>query len=150
VELIVASRAEVEAGLVVRAAYVVISITDPDKRPARIPQPTGWRATLPLRFHDAVPVELTVFRMPPEVVFMDAGHARQIREFVDRWRNEVGAIVVHCEQGMSRSPAVAAAVSEYLGEDSGRFFRQFAPNEHVYQTLRSVLEGDFATGEPRA
>ena len=39
-----------------------------------------------------------------------------------------GRIVVHCHQGMSRSPAVAAAISEALEGDAAFWFERRIPN----------------------
>jgi predicted protein tyrosine phosphatase len=49
---------------------------------------------------------------PPE--FFDAPQAQQIRAFVEEHRAATPLIVCHCEAGMSRSPAVAAALSRWL------------------------------------
>ena len=46
-------------------------------------------------------------------------------------RATLGAIVVHCEQGVSRSPAVAAALCDALGLDGRRFWHGYQPNKHV-------------------
>jgi len=41
-----------------------------------------------------------------------------------RYRNTVGTIGVHCEQGMSRKSAVAAAIGKVLAENEKLFFRE--------------------------
>ena len=38
-------------------------------------------------------------------------------------------------QGMSRSPAVAAAISKCLGFDERTFHRQYQPNRYVYRLV---------------
>jgi len=55
-------------------------------------------------------------------------------------RGQVGTIVVHCEGGLSRSPAVAAALSEGLGLDGRRFWRDYNPSTHVYHCLMEVFD----------
>jgi len=40
--------------------------------------------------------------------------AKEIISFVDKYINKVNEIIVHCEYGQGRSPAVAFAISEYL------------------------------------
>ena len=134
---VVAGREEVEAGIPVRTAYVVISITDPGTRPANIRKAAGFRAVLRLQFHDAAP--LKIFRLPPEVVVMTANHARLIWRFVKRWHESAETMVVHCEQGMSRSPAVAAAICEALGGDRRRFFKEYLPNKYIYNLLKQAV-----------
>jgi predicted protein tyrosine phosphatase len=75
--------------------------------------------------------------LPENITLMTREQAKQICEFVRKWDGHVGSVVVHCEQGMSRSPAVAAAISKCLGLDERSFYRQYQPNRHVY---RLVLE----------
>ena len=54
-QFIVEGRYTVEDGIAVRVPYIVISIRDPGRRPARIPHSGGLRGTLRLFFHDAEP-----------------------------------------------------------------------------------------------
>lgn len=61
--------------------------------------------------------------------------AGEIWEFVRRQPVSVGAVVVHCEGGVSRSPAVAAALCKGLGGDDSCFFRQYKPNAYVYRLM---------------
>lgn len=132
----VVGRSEIETGIVVKTAYVVISIADPEKPQPKIRRPCGFRDVLFLQFHDAVPDDGVI--SDREIALMTKNHAVQIWEFVNRYRDTVGTIVVHCEQGMSRSAAVAAAISNVLGEPNRRFFREYAPNEYVYELLLST------------
>ena len=130
---IVVDRNEIERGIVVRTPYVVISIVDPQSRPARLRRSAGFRDELSLRFHDAEPGEEPP--LPSEVVLMTRDQAKTIWDFVLRYRDQVGTIVVHCEQGMSRSPAVAAAICKALGGNEEPFFKEYAPNQYVYELL---------------
>jgi predicted protein tyrosine phosphatase len=141
VQFIVASRSEIERGIVVRTPYVVISITDPGTRRARIRRPTGIRGVLHVQFHDAVPVKGSP--LPADVVLVTKEHAKRIWAFVFHHQGQVGTVVVQCEQGMSRSPAVAAALCTQLGSDSARFFQEYQPNDYVYSLMKASL-GDGA------
>ena len=88
----------------------------------------------------SVPVEepSDTLDLPDDVELMTAEHAQRIWEFVDRWAGEVGAIVCHCEQGMSRSPAVAIGVCVGLGEDPSELIAEFSPNAFVQQLVVGV------------
>lgn len=132
-ELIVTDRASIEEGIVVRGRYVVISIHDPDKPRPQIPKRVGLIDVLYLAFHDAEPT--SQIELPAHIQLMTPEHAREIWSFVQQYQDHVDAIVCHCEQGMSRSPAVAAALAELRGEDSWRFFREYQPNEYVQWTM---------------
>jgi predicted protein tyrosine phosphatase len=137
-EFYVTDRAGIESGVLVRSTYVVISIHDPDREKPKVKQQAGLRAVLQLEFHDAAPSDRET--LDPGVVVMSADQARQIWRFIDQHKDEVGAVVVQCEAGMSRSPAVAAALCASLGGDEAQFFRTLQPNEHVYRLVRTAAE----------
>jgi len=142
-EFIVASRDEIEQGIIVGTPpYVIVSITDPEKPQAQIRERVGLREVLHVQFHDAVPGEV----LRPHIVLMTREHAEKIWQFVAQHQDQVGTIVVHCEQGMSRSPAVAAALAERLEGNNDRFFLEYQPNEYIYGLMLSVA----ADGGPNA
>ncbi len=66
-------------------------------------------------------------------------HAKSIWQFVNQYKGQVGAFVVHCHQGMSRSPAVAAAIARYLKLDETRFWRDYQPNPFVYKLMIETM-----------
>ena len=128
-KLIVAGREEIERGVRVREPYAVISITDPGTQRPRICKPILFRGALFLKFHDAEE------QSQPDTVLMKPADAKRIWRFVGEHHDEIGTLVVHCEQGGSRSPAVAAAIAKSLGDDDSRFFQEYVPNLYVYQML---------------
>lgn len=132
-------RSEIENGIISPTSYVVVSISDPRRRLPRIPRSAGFRGAVRLQFHDAMPLEGEA--LPDQIVLMTRQHARKIWDFVVQHQDRVGAVVVHCEQGISRSPAIAAAIAEYLGCDSERFFREYLPNAYVYDLMRATTPG---------
>jgi predicted protein tyrosine phosphatase len=135
--ILVTDRSSIEQGFVVKSSYALISICDSDARRACIPKVAGLRGILHLSFDDAEP--LVNARPPAHIKLMSAAEARRIWRFVDKYKANVGAFVVHCHQGMSRSPAVAAALAVYLGADEKPFWREYSPNEHVYRLLREAM-----------
>lgn len=91
----------------------VISITDPGKRVAAL---AAWfRKVLRLSFYDAVPGD--DFIPVPVPGCFDHRMARQIIDFIDELHGTSAAmkLVVHCEQGISRSAAVALFAAAYSG-----------------------------------
>jgi len=132
-KLSVLDRQSVERGYVMREPYIVISIRDPDSRPVRHRRPSLCVAVLELAFHDAEPI--SGFRPSGHVDYMTNEDASGIWSFVRAHEGTYQSIVVHCEQGMSRSPAVAAALAEGLGLDSTRFWEEYAPNQFVYDKV---------------
>jgi predicted protein tyrosine phosphatase len=77
--------------------------------------------------------------LPKGVKLMQAEDAVKIWEFVSQHREHIGAIVCHCEQGMSRSPAVAWALAEALEGDVDAILASSQPNEYVYELLRDTI-----------
>jgi len=70
--------------------------------------------------------------------------AKEIKNFVDKYKNEVEMIVSQCHAGISRSSAVAAALADYLQVgDSNDYFEssKYCPNYYVYNVLKIILAG---------
>jgi len=138
-QIIIADRPTLESGLSVKAGtYAVISIRDPDQPEVRLPRTPGLRATLRLAFHDAEPVGSSV--LPDEIRLMSEADARQIVEFVWEHRDRVNALVVHCEQGMSRSPAVGLAIAEALDLDKSALCGDCHPNPYVHRLVAGAFK----------
>lgn len=66
--------------------------------------------------------------------------AKIIRDFVEGIKN-VDTLVVHCDAGVSRSAAVAAAIGKYLYNDDMFIFGRprFCPNRTVYRKVLTAL-----------
>ena len=129
----VVSRNEIESGLLIREPHVIISISDPESRKPRIRETGLCKGVLRLRFHDAEPVE--GFNLPGKIEIMTPRHAKAVWQFILPRVADISMVIVHCEQGMSRSPAVGAAICLGLGEDSTRFFVECQPNQYVYRLV---------------
>ncbi len=61
--------------------------------------------------------------------------AAEILAFVEQMWNQVDVFLVHCEAGLSRSPAVAAALSRIYYDHDGGWFESIFPNRLVYRLL---------------
>ena len=64
---------------------------------------------------------------------MSQADAHTIWNFVRQHEESRKVIVVHCEQGMNRSPAVAAALAVKLELEDPHFWLEYLPNHHVYE-----------------
>lgn len=136
-EIIVTNREEIEHGLVVRSSYLLISIRDPDKGPVRYKKPCGLVAALEIAFHDAEPT--AGFTPPSNIQMMTHANAQQIADFIVQQTGHVDTLVVHCEQGMSRSPAVALAIAEYFELNTSWIEKSYQPNQYVYGLVIDAL-----------
>lgn len=61
--------------------------------------------------------------------------AAEILDFVASVWDEVDVLLIHCDVGLSRSPAVAAALSRIYYGDDGPWFELDFPNRLVYEVL---------------
>lgn len=138
-QFLVFDRRSIERGIVVRTVYALISIRDPDKPAVRPRQSAALRGVLFLAFHDAEPTRTRKQSLPPGICLMQPDHAAEIWDFVRAHRDKVGTIVCHCEQGMSRSPAVAIALAEAFGGDAEAIRAESQPNVYVYQLMQSAI-----------
>ena len=105
----------------------IISVTDPEEPIAC----ENHDNVLRLQFHDLD----VIWPQLNEVTYFSNEMADKIVEFVNA-NNNVDHMVVHCEAGICRSPAIAAAISEYLGI-AHVFFRSHIPNTMVFSMLRT-------------
>lgn len=131
------TRVEIETGVRIRSAYVVISIRNSGEPLAKVKKQAGLRGVLYLAFSGVEPVAGR--RLPREIKIFTPAQADKICAFVHRHKDDVGAILVHCELGKSRSPAVAAAISDALGLDSKRFWQNHTPSKYVYSTVSDAF-----------
>lgn len=135
IKILVHDRETVERGFVMRLPYILISIRDPDKKPVRYRRTALCVAVLELAFHDAEPT--VGFKPSKPLTYMTDKDAEAVWRFVREHESRYSAIVVHCEQGMSRSPAVAAGLAEGLGLHSDKFWRDYQPNHYVCNMISS-------------
>lgn len=64
-------------------------------------------------------------------------YADQIIDFVDEMFPKIETLLVHCEMGVSRSPAIAAAISNHFWGKNAEsiYFKKHTPNMFVYRTI---------------
>lgn len=115
--------------------WAAISITDPGSAPAQMACPK-CQAVLRLSFSDVDHSE------GDYTVLFSSAVAREILDFVEAWAPRVRTLLIHCEAGVSRSCATAAALARLrFGEDQ-EFFRRGRPNMLVYRTLLEEALGE--------
>lgn len=72
---------------------------------------------------------------------MSESDAKTIVDAFMKYKDRVEQIIVHCDAGYSRSPAVAAALAKALGMSDEVYFSsgQYCPNRHVYRMMMNEL-----------
>jgi predicted protein tyrosine phosphatase len=131
-EIFVYSRSGIEAVKPHEVPHVIISITSGPGDMARLRTTEACRGILRLSFLDAdAPSD-----QQAEADLFSEEQAARVWSFVLQHRPDIERIIVHCDAGMSRSPAVAAAISKALtGDDADFFGGRYRPNMRVYRTL---------------
>lgn len=68
-------------------------------------------------------------------------HAIKIKEFVDKYKNDINTIVVHCTAGIARSGSVGCCLARYLNGEDDYLLKtgKYIPNQRVYFVLCEVL-----------
>lgn len=116
---------------------IVISITDPANSEAEIFDSPFLLGILRLKFDDVDGSNKFKFVFEESKdVFMDAEHAEKILSFVKKYSPDISLIVCQCEQGVSRSPAIAAALlSKILQNEDEHFLKNYWANRWVYDLI---------------
>lgn len=137
VQFLVLNREDMKT-FVAEVPYLVISVTDPEKHAAEIAESSLLQATLRMKFHDVGKplrsIETDIISAATDVSMTDKD-AQQILSFVGENLNKIRLIVCHCEQGVSRSAAIAAALSKVLQDEDEFFFKNYWVNRWVYDLL---------------
>lgn len=146
----IANRLSAEAvSSLIRTSHAIISITDPDKELADFAPNQNRIDILSLQFYDLEDIRDEMALEDAAEYVNTFGHglfsnaqAVQIVDFVERIKDKVNGILIHCEAGVSRSAAVAAAIELMLNGSSDRIFndRRYSPNLYVYTKLIQVWQ----------
>lgn len=102
---------------------------------------------LPLIFDDILPyMERSSISRDRDLVAFKKEQAREIGNFLEKYWGEFEDIMVHCNGGASRSPAVGAAIGNHFNLDYNPEIlerQEGGPNRHVYTMLLNSLEDRF-------
>lgn len=75
-------------------------------------------------------------------ITFNKNHAQQILDFAKNIWDKADILLVHCEAGLSRSAATAAALSKiYFGTDEEFFKYPYTPNMLIYRTILNLHHG---------
>lgn len=136
-EFIVYNRSAIEALKPHEVPHIIVSIRSPkDPQEARLPTGKHTLGVCRLTFHDMDDAHMAypAIKKEYETECFSRSQARQIIDLV-RANPDAQRLLVHCDAGFSRSPAVAAALSKAITGDDKAFFKRYSPNMRVYRTL---------------
>lgn len=130
-EIFVYSRGAIERTQPHEVPHIIVSITSSEADQARLPPSPHCRAVLRLTFADADAKSDVI----PEESLFSRKHARAIWDLLEEHMPQIERFIVHCDAGMCRSPAVAAAISKVFTGDDADYFRRYRPNMRVHRTM---------------
>lgn len=72
-----------------------------------------------------------------DLTLMYPEQAELIALFIDRYKDNISNIIVHCTAGISRSGAVGCVLARYLNGDDEYLLAtgRYIPNKHVYKLM---------------
>jgi predicted protein tyrosine phosphatase len=141
VKIIVRSKQAAENS-VCDVPWAAISISSDEGRWAKLSEENRV-GLLQLQFHD-------LDRCYSGYTIFGEEQARQIIDFAQSVWDKIDVLLVHCEAGVSRSPATAAALSViFKGPGSDQeFFKNYRPNMLVYRTILNTFHGEPTKMDP--
>jgi predicted protein tyrosine phosphatase len=141
-DIFVYSRQAIEAIEPHEVPHIIVSITTPGDpalpEGAKIKTNEHTLKILRLTFHDLDQHFPGIEELESDL--FQPSQARQILALVKTYP-EAQRFIVHCDAGLSRSPAVGAALSKIWTGDDTYFFKRYHPNMRVYRT---ILEEHYA------
>ena len=112
--------------------HIVISITSPGYNHPELPNLKSRVGLLQLKFHD---IDKSFVSKGKDYPAFSKEQAKKIWNFFQSYKSKINSVVVQCEVGVCRSPAVAAALCKAIDQDNSKFFRFYTPNMFVYRLL---------------
>lgn len=100
-------------------------------------------ALLRLEFADIYPYEIDIDNYGKNLFrLFSLEQAKQIADFVHTQIKITNCLICQCEYGVSRSAAVAAAITEYYKHNGIEVFKNdnYYPNSYVFRTVLKELE----------
>lgn len=116
----------------------IISITDTYSENNHFHSNPNIIAILKLKFDD-------IEKDEKNCVCINDIDAKDIVAFINKLKDKVECIIVHCEAGISRSAGVAGAIMKYLNNDDTPVFNsgRYCPNMTCYRKVLSCfMNGD--------
>lgn len=118
--------------------YIVISIYSTNSEPAKVKRHSDCLDILLIQFDDLTEDFYYVEKNGTvnDLKAITEQQANQIWQFVEKYIGKSEIVLIHCDAGVCRSPAVAAAIEfYYTGRDAKWFKSPYCPNMKVYNTM---------------
>lgn len=68
-------------------------------------------------------------------ILFDEDFANRVWDFVFEVKDKVEVLMIHCEAGVARSPAIAAAIEKVFTGSDDKWFKSKVPNRLVFREM---------------
>ena len=119
----------------IKDKHIVISITSADDEEIRLPNNVNRLSELFLKFDDVQDID-------NRYIYFDRSMAKDILDFVENYCDKVSLIIVQCQAGLSRSVAIASALSKIMNYIDDSVYTKGIPNMFVYISLLDYFFGN--------
>lgn len=131
-KFVVYNRGTMESVAAANAPWALISISHLDDHPV-VNENDFMVGRLNQRYHD---VDRINPKFPKDRILFNPEMANDVLDFyTDMVEKNVEIMFVHCQAGMCRSPATAAALQKIATNDDHIWFATKRPNMLVYRTI---------------
>jgi len=138
----VASQAQAELANKIKIPHAIISIIQPG-RSAKPKENDQTRAKLTLQFHNLESEPDRAWKnFYGEAKLFNEEIAGEVKTFLSSL-SDIEMILIHCETGRHRSPALGAALANYYGDgkqENTFFCPPYMPSELVYNVAVKALK----------
>lgn len=100
----------------------------------------------PTEFNNKVIRDFPHFYKEP-MIYFSREHALQVLKLAFHYYNAAELCMCQCDAGVSRSTAVAAALSKIFNNDDFYFFQNYVPNQFIYRTILEVYHNEVKDDE---
>ena len=118
----------------------IISITDTEQDIIKFAYNNNIKGVLRLHFLDEDNVGYYKHKVSSKFRIFGVSDAIKILDFMDSMKDVIDVLYIHCTAGVSRSPAVAAALCDIYNIDSDvNWFFMYTPNVFIYRKLLNTF-----------
>lgn len=119
----------------IKEKHIVISITSAADNEIILPNNIYRVSQLFLKFDDVQDID-------NRFIYFDRSMAEDILNFVEKHLSNISLIIVQCQAGLSRSVAVASALSKIINYADDMIYTKGIPNMFVYITILDTFFGN--------
>jgi len=119
----------------------IISITNTPDDIIKFEYNNNIKGVLRLHFYDEDHISILQYNDATKLKLFETADALKVLTFFESVKDKIDVLYIHCQAGISRSPAIAAALCDLYGiESSANWFFNYSPNFFVYRKMMDSWE----------